>query len=157
MVSGNHRPRCSIQIVNVEDAVVPILDEGAVITPATSTTPYREVWTEEEDLAYVYREPIVAPDGTTTIVEHPGDVHGNFGFDFTFTPKTRKAVLRVDYFTVLPVLSGGALRLVYEPKSVTITGRIGRGSSLHLAIDLQAGFSEARGRPDFRLLRVSCK
>jgi len=157
MSSRNHRPRCSIQIVNVEDEVVEILDEGAAIAPGTPTTPYREVWTEEEDLAYVDRAAAVAPDGSTTVVERSGDVHGNLGYELSCVVATGEAELRVDYFTVSPSVVDGQLALTYEPRSVTVSGKLGQGAVLDVAVDLQAGFSEARGRPDFKQLRVTCR
>jgi hypothetical protein len=158
MVQRQIQPRCSITIVNVENQVVPILDEGALITPSgPRNITYREYWTEEEDLDYTYRQKVLAPDGSTSIVEVPGQIHGNIGYELLVRGKRQKAVLRVDYFTVLPSIVNGALSLEYEPKSVTVTGSLKHGTGLRVDIELQAGLSDDRGRPEFKWLRVACR
>jgi hypothetical protein len=157
MASKKLLPRCTIQIVNVLDQVVSILDEGATITPGTKRTKYREYWTEEEDLSYVYRQAVTGPSGIPSTVEWPGGVHGNLGYELLFAESSRKATLRIDYFTVLPSIADGQLSLAYEPKAVTIGGVLGRDSKLRIDVELQAGFSEDAGRPDFKYLRVTCK
>jgi hypothetical protein len=157
MPSRKLRPRCTIQIVNVRDKVVPILDAGAAITPEAGRTKYREYWTEEEDLSYVFRRQITGPSGAPSKLQLPADVHGNIGYELLLSEKTRKAVLRLDYFTVSPFVENGKLSLEYEPKSVTVSGILGQGSKLQIDVELQAGFSEAPGKPDFKYLRVTCK
>ena len=157
MPQSQPRTRCTIEILNVLGEVVPILDEGASISPGHGRTPTREYWTEEEDLIYVYREVISAPDGSQSKIERPGGVHGNIGYELLLHEKTGRAVLRLDYFTVLPSESAGQLSLEYEPKSVTISGALTRGAGLRLDVELQAGFSEDHGRPDFKTLRLTCR
>ena len=157
MPSKKLRPRCTIQFVNVRGQVVPILDEGASITPGTKRTKYREYWTEEEDLFYMYRQPVPAPDGSMSTVDWPGGAHGNIGYELLLAEATRKFVLRIDYFTLLPSIVNGQLITAYEPKSASVSGVLGRGSKLYIDVELQAGFSEEARRPDFKYLRVTCK
>jgi hypothetical protein len=111
MPSKKLRPRCSIQILNALGEVVPILDEGALITPGTGRTKYREYWTEEEDLHYIYRQPVRAPDGTVSTVDWPSGVHGNFGYELLVAEASGKFSLRIDYFTVLPSTANGGVGL----------------------------------------------
>ena len=156
MLTKKIRPRCTIQLLNVRGELVPILDDGASITPGTRHTKYREVWTEEEDLDYVYRQPVTAADGTASTVAWPGSVHGNFGYELLVAESTRRFSLRIDYFTVLPSVANGQLALAYEPKSASVVGVLGRGGRMRLDIALQSGFSEEAGRPDLEFLRVTC-
>lgn len=151
------RPRCTIQLINVLGEVVPLLDEGAQITPATGRTRYREYWTEEEDLDYVYRQPVVAPDGSMSKVDWPGGVHGNFGYELLVAEASGKFSLEINFFTVLPSTANGRLDLEYEPKLVSMSGVLGRGGKVRIDTELQAGFSEQVRRPDFKFLRVTCK
>jgi len=151
------KPRCTIQIVNVIGEVVPILDWGAVISPGTKRAKYREYWTEEEDLYFVYRQSVTAPDGTVSTVDWPGGVHGNFGYELLIAEATGKFSLRIDYFTLLPSVSNGKLDLAYEPMSVSVTGMLGRANRTRIETQLQAGFSEQAGQPEFKYLRVTYK
>lgn len=154
----SHLPRCSIEIVNVEGRVVPLLDAGAYLEPAgRHRRVYRETWTEEEDLVFVPRPPVAAADGSTSSVEQVGGIHGNFGYELLVRAKTQAATLRVDFFRVCPSLAADGLALDYEPQSVTVRGSLKRGLGLRVEIELQAGLSEEKGRPFFKTLRVVCR
>lgn len=144
--------------MDVNGRVVPILDWGASVDPADRrTSRYREYWTEEEDLDFVYRQEVPKPDGSTSVVEHFGGVHGNFGYELVVRERTQAAVLRVDYFAVSPSLAGGTLSLRYEPKSVTVAGSLKSEVGLRVDIEMQPGFSAGRGSPEIKLLRVKCR
>jgi len=157
MPSKMLQPRCTIQIVNALGEVVPILDWGASITPGTGGAKYREYWTEEEDLKFVYRQPVTTPDGSVSTVDWPGDVHGNFGYELLVAEASGEFSLRIDYFTVLPSTANGRLDYSYEPKSVSMSGALGHAGKMLVDIELQAGFSEQAGRSDFKFLRVTYK
>jgi hypothetical protein len=150
------RSRCSIEIVNVHGEVVPILDEGATITPGSPTTKYREYWTEEEDLQYVYPYPNDGSSAKDCAVEHRGGVHGNFGFELLLDEQSGHAAITVDYFAVVPFAPDGRFALIYEPKQATLTGVLGR-NEMAIEIELQPGFSAGRDDPPFKSLRVRCR
>lgn len=152
------QPKCTIEIINVDGQVVPILDWGASVEPfSQKTSRYREYWTEEEDLVFTYDQAIAGPDGTLSLERRDGDVHGNLGYELVVRLRSLSAVLRVDYFIVSPTLRDGNPSLNYEPKSVTVTGSMKPGPGLQVQIELQDGFSEGAGRPPFRWLRVTCR
>jgi hypothetical protein len=154
----SHLPRCSIEIVNVEGRIVPLLDAGAYIEPAgRHRSVYRETWMEEEDLVFVRRPPVAADGGPTSSAEQVGGVHGNFGYELLVRAKTQAATLRVDFFRVCPSLAADGLSLDYEPQSVTVRGSLERGRGLRVEVELQAGLCEEQGRPFFKTLRVVCR
>lgn len=103
------------------------------------------------------RQTVIGANGTASTVELPSGIHGNIGYELLFSEKARKAALRIDYFTVLPVVENGQLTLGYEPKSVTVSGILGQGSKLQIDVELQAGFSVEPGQPELKYLRVTCK
>lgn len=152
------RPRCTIEIINVDGQIVPILDEGASVAPfSAKSSRYREYWTEEEDIKVTYERTVVGPNGQLSTERLFSGIHGNFGFELVVRRRSLSAVLRVDYFIVRPTILDGSLELDYEPKSVTVYGSMKPGPGLQVEIEFQDGFSEDDGRPAFKLLRVTCR
>ncbi len=151
-------PRCTIELLTAEGHVVPILDEGAAIEPSSPrNSRYREYWSEEEDLVFTFRHSAPGGDGSSAAqVEYVGDLHVNLGYELVVRERSQRGVLRVDYFEASPLVVDGKLYLDYVPKSVTVSGSLKRGNRLNVQLELQPGFSQERGGPELKWLRVRC-
>jgi hypothetical protein len=146
--------RGTISIQDVRGEVVPILDEGASIS--IDGDEYREYWTEEEDLAFVYKQTVVSPGGGSSTKEWVGGVHGNVGYELKINLATKVVTVRLDYFSVSPSIVNNALELNYEPLATTAQGVLD-GQGLRVEVALQPGLRVYAVTPVFAVLRIECR